>query len=224
MKFKQYINEVKIVDILNNSIHTNCKQYLSVINGLPPIYRGMVRKRHSDQNWGIKYTKKYRRALGATKKNDIKKFNAWLEKNNHNRRDQFIVMGTFDIERARLFGATYMIFPIGDISYSWMDAYDFNIDDIETGWRYEAPGKFITYDPTYRKLFYNYVTTDMTFDTDPKLKMDKPIIEYFHTDEGLRTAYKEGYEIWINCGKYYFVIDNRLFEWDKQKQMFNLQP
>ena len=41
--------------------------------------------------------------------------------------------------------------------------------------------------------------------TDVDFKDYQTFHEYFHTDEGFDKAYKNGYEMWINCKEYYYI-------------------
>lgn len=198
MRFKNFINEVNLEseDQLNEYIHKNCKKYLKMISDFDePFYRGIYQNR---DKFGIRTVRKNRKPKG-TDPHAFKKFNKWLESNRHNRRDQSISVIS-DFNATGLFGLLNFVFPIGNFSYSWVDAKDINDDDGRTGWSQFGVESF--FDPD----FYEYII------------MNKPFEKYFHTDTGIKVAYENGYEVWINCKNYVFAkIDH--FDWDEKDQI-----
>jgi len=199
MKFYDYLNERNnITDIkkINMLIQRNCKQYLNTIKGLPaPFARAADEHLYFDQ----KIVRKDREPKG-TDPEIFKKFNMWLQKNGHNRRDKsFSAINPKYINN--LFGGNeYYVFPIGRFNYTWIDAYDINMEDEKTGW--------------------SMWTLDVEFGDKDSIIIDlkKPFKDYFHTDKGIKTAYKKGYETWINC-KYYYRINMFYYEWDSKDQV-----
>jgi len=111
-----------------------------------------------------------------------------LQKNGHNRRDNSAIAAYVE---PRIFGRPYYIFPMGKFSYSWIEAEDVNIDDWRTGWGRSTTNYYVFWNDEMK----NGVTT----------RLKKPFKDYFHTDEGIETAAKKGYEVWFNCKRYMFI-------------------
>ena len=90
MNLRQYLNE-KIIPLskginLNDYISQNCKPYLKLIKNKEPLKRGMSTY-HTVI--GIKTVRQDREPSGMYKEL-AKKFNIWLEKHNHLKRDNVI--------------------------------------------------------------------------------------------------------------------------------------
>ena len=148
-----------------------------------------------------KEVRKNRKPRGMDKLT-FKKFNTWLLKNGHNKRDESFSVGNPTKVNMSIFGPLYYVFPIGKFSYSWAETQDINKYDTRTGW--------------------GSLTVDSFFDPivdDYHSELEKPFEEYFYTDTGIKKAYDNGYELWINCKKYYyFKIDPELIYWNKKNQ------
>lgn len=188
MKFYNWLNEETNVDEINKAIQKDCQPYLRLIK---QINNNIFTRSMEDTraNFGKKKVRKNRKPQGM--KSDIfKKFNKWLQKNGHNRRDKSVSVSA---ESSELFGARQLFFPIGKFSYSWISAKDVNVSDKVTGW-------------------YN-VAVDDYFLNPELLDLDKSFAKYFHTDEGISTAYKNNFEVWFNCDAYYYV-ETIFHEWD----------
>ncbi len=212
MKFKQYLTENKS-KLINSLIQENCKPYLKLIKGKTPLYRGMDYKNNiwGDILTGQKKVRTDRKPRSHTPLKYFKIINTWLEKNGHNRRDNTVICIN-DKTRLAMFGAPYKIFPLGKISYTWVDSHDFNITDNSSGWQ---SGMF-----NYLPYIKAGKEAEDRFNKDYKLKMSKPVIQYFHTDDNFDKGYNKKYEFWIKCKSYYYVSDLTGTKWDKNKQIF----
>ncbi len=197
MRLQQYINESyeyrsDDIDIINNYISKNCKPYLNLIKGKNPLYRGM-----DSQTFGVKKVRQDRKNKGYLEKELFVKFNDLLQLNGHNRRDN-VVICTSNMNWASSFGMdVYMIFPIGNISYSWVESKDFNKNDTSTSWDYRYPRLLVK---------------------DQQFNSKVPVMDFFHTDTGFNTAYDKGYEFWIKCKEYFYVMDDDSIVWDEKYQ------
>lgn len=196
MKFYNYLNESS--DDINKFIYDICKPYLNLIKRINNnVFTRSMETATSD--FGIKNVRKDRtpKGMGPVV---FKKFNRWLQDNNHNRRDKSVSVSA---ESHELFGDRFYFFPIGKFSYSWIESRDVNMEDNKTGWYAEAP----------RLYFENPETFDTTYGD----ALWKPFADYFHTDEGISTAYKNNFEVWFNCNSYYYVSANYYY-WDNKNK------
>lgn len=204
MKLKQYINEAPpateiFLDIedISDAISRECKPYLKLIKGKDPLYRGMSK---SNRELILKHTRKDRMPRGMSQ-SSADRLNSWLEKNGHCRRDES-VLATPVKKHTKVFGHSYMIFPIGKFKYTFIKAKDFNMDDKKTGW-------------------YKYA--DLMFFNNPGEEDDMlpmPFPKYFVSNKGWDEMYNKGYEVWIECDKYYAVLDTTQWVWDSKYQVF----
>lgn len=193
MKFYSYLNEANTEDI-NAAIQKDCQPYLRLIKKINNnvFLRGMDDRR---EEFGVKKVRKDREPKGMYPWVFIK-FNKWLQDNNHNRRDKSVSVNKHPDQ---LFGNRYYFFPIGRFSYSWVESLDINWPDSRTGW--------------YDDAVEVYLNDPDNFDTSYGDKMRKPFADYFHTDEGISTAYKNEFEVWFNCKNYYYVSED-YYRWD----------
>jgi len=204
MRLKRHIIEgVEEIDLnsINSLIHKNCKQYLKLLGHRKPLFRGMESQPHT----GIKDVRKDRYPYGMSKE-EADYLNAWLQKNGHARRDQS-VMCTSDSDHIDIFGEPYYIFPLDPITkYTWFWSQDMNMDG-DAGWQHNTLYAW--------KLTTNgeYIVSDAILD---KLKM--PFEDFFTTNKDFNYAYDHGYEMWIDCDKYYFVMAGGWSKWDAVKQ------
>ncbi len=214
MKFKQYLNENKLYDIkeLSHLIKTQCKPYLKLIKGKTPLYRGISDLIGDDYFYGNKKTRSDRRPLGTPQK-EFDYINLWLQINNHNTRNKSVVICTSNKKNTETFGNAYMIFPTGNISYTWIDSKDFNFSDSKTGWNFQFIYNFLS---TTNFQFTTFEDNISIEEYNKSVNMKKPFGEYFHTDKGFNIAYKNGYEFWIKCKSYYY-INSDVYKWDSKQ-------
>ena len=194
MRFKNYINE-NIDHFLNDMpiktqelLKKNCKKYLKLMKNTGPFYRGMFRNLKQGQII-TRQVRKDRLPMGMTEKL-FKRFNIWLSKNGHMRRDKSVCVIS-DESAAKEFGIPSYFFPIGNFSYTWIKAKDVNLDDYSTNWIQSNIDYFFDYDSDY----------ELEMNDEDK----KAFPKYFTTNKGIEIAYKNEYEIWFNCKEYYLV-------------------
>jgi hypothetical protein len=202
MRLKQHINETIDFDNINVLIHKNCKQYLKLIGHHKPLFRGM----ESEPYIGIKDVRKDRKPYGMSSE-EADYLNAWLQKNGHARRDQSVIC-TSDGDHVDIFGEPYYIFPLDHIAkYTWFHSPDMNMEG-DAGWDYNTIMAW--------KLTTNgeYIVNSNILD---RLKM--PFEDFFTTNKEFNYAYDHGYEMWIDCDKYYYVMAGGWCKWDVVKQM-----
>ncbi len=206
MRLKRHITEgVEELDLdnINTLIHKNCKQYLKLIGHRKPLFRGM----DGNPEVGIKDVRKDRQPFGMSNE-EADFLNAWLQKNGHARRDKS-VMCTSDGEHVDTFGEPYYIFPLDPITkYTWFWSQDMNVEG-DAGWNWDT--------------LYAWMKDQMgkasniQKSTLKKLKM--PFEDFFTTNKEFNYAYDHGYEMWIDCDKYYFVLAGGWSKWDTVKKM-----
>jgi len=225
MRLQQYIiDESRSVEIdnyyeLTKMIHKDCKPYLSLLGNKKPLYRGM----DEDIDVGVKSVRQDRTPLGMYKI-QANQLNKWLKKNGHVPRNK-AVFATSNKHNVDLFGNTFYIFPIGKFNYTFIKSKDINIEDIRTGWSddildimfpTEAGQNFFNI-PDFIKHSYKpsddcySLSADVIRIGDLKGRMsciENAFSKYFVTNKNFNEAYKEGYEIWFDCKKYYFANED----------------
>lgn len=195
MKFYNFLNESGVGSI-NKAIQRDCGTYLNFIKRINDhvFTRSMEPSTLKNKKFGTKDVRKNRIPKGMDPMTFIK-LNEWLQANGHNRRDKSVSAGA---KADVLFGERFYFFPIGKFSYSWLESADMNIEDAKTGWYPDAP-----------RLYFE----NPEFDTTYGDALKKPFADYFHTDEGISTAYKNNFEVWFNCSSYYYV-STEYYRWD----------
>jgi len=208
MRFIQHLNEsspqLEIPsNIFNDEIHKNCKQYLKLIKGLDPMARGM----YSYYEFGIKDVRKDRHPYGMSNKT-ANEFNKWLASQGHTRRD-ISVLCTSNTKSAELFGRINWIFPKDRIkSYTWVDTDDVNTYGAN-GWQPNTISAGLIQSEGGELSTYSQLAID---------ELSKPFPDFFHTNYLFRKAHAKGYEMWIDCDKYYYVSMS-YHKWNKNKQI-----
>jgi hypothetical protein len=206
MRLRRHINESEEFDLdnINSLIHKNCKQYLRLISGKTPLLRGMKSERLDDPFVGIKDVRKDRMPFGMSP-TEANFLNDWLQKNGHARRDKSVIC-TSDKEHIEVFGDSYMIFPLDPIKkYTWLHSQDMNLDG-DVGWEWSTLMSWMKNEKGE--------ATDIQKNTLSRLKM--PFSDFFTTNNEFKYAYDRGYEIWIDCDKYYYVGTKS--KWNTSKQ------
>ncbi len=184
------------VDEFNSLLQKNCKPYLQLIKSLKHPF---IREMTIDNKMGIKQVRQDRQPKG-TDRIVFRRFNDWLQKNGHNRRDNSAIAS---FVAPGIHGWAFYIFPMGKFNYTWIEAKDVNIAVDTTGWK-------------------QYATDNYNFDIDKyeggSERLKKSFKDYFTTDSGYDKAARNGYEIWFNCKQYLFVQVVSPYEWDKKTQ------
>ncbi|MCK5015584.1 MAG: hypothetical protein KAS32_00815 [Candidatus Peribacteraceae bacterium] len=196
MRLNDYIAEgtngtlIQDVDLFNELIQRDCKRYLNIIAGVgEPLFRGMG----NVGNLGVRDVRKDRRSRLMTSE-EVKFINTWLKANGHAQRSQSVFLSP-DLKHVKTFGSeTYMIFPAGKIKYTWIDAKDMNFSDWNTGWHPRAVLAYRDQKKGIEPEFAHELNS-----------LQKPFSKYFHTNINFTKAYRGGYEMWIECDKYYYA-------------------
>lgn len=198
MKLKQYIINEGYKTVSKDSEKTlkllkkDCSPYLSLLrsNNIMPFVKG-VRINVKKEGLLKKDTRVDRKSQGMSQ-HFADKFNKWLIDNNHVPRTSSVIC-TSDRQNAQEFGLLCYIFPIGKIEYTWAETKDINRNNAKTGWYSYAVEDYVRYTGS---------------EENRVLKMDKPFPDYFHTNKDIKTAYKNGYEVWFKCKSYYLMLVN----------------
>jgi hypothetical protein len=201
MKFYNYLNE-KDYDLekFNNIIQRDCKHYLNFTKGVYMFKRGM---QNENKDFGVKQVRQDRqpRAMNSW---EFKELNKWLEENNHVRRDKAMIAANLK-GSSSIFGSVYHVFPIGKFNYTWLWANDINLNDSNTNWK-----------ACYIREFLKFGKEKV-----PEFEV------YFHTNEGIKEAWKNEYETWFECKQYYFFSASK-FGWNSKEKglvkLWNFKP
>ena len=141
MRLLSYLNESPKLtkDKILAKIFDNCKPYLNLIgvkkledmyNSMPVFYRG-------DQTFNSDFKEMHvnpNRFPRGTIDSMFPIINKWLAANGHVTRDKCVIASS-DLFHAEDFGNPGVIFPIGNIKYSFVKSVDFNDNDYEiSGW------------------------------------------------------------------------------------------
>ncbi len=201
MRFINYLNEkITDPDEINYLIQKDCKYYLNLTKG-NIFTRGMT----VSNFFGKKEVRQDRIPKGMNQ-DTADNFNEWLKKNGHLMRHNAVIAispkDPSSISMYTKFGKNHWIFPIGKFSYTWIEAKDVNITDVRTKWN----------DMIIDHLF----NPEIDFEVD--VILPKPFEQYFHTNKGIKIAYRNQYEIWFNCKEYYYVKIDK-FWWDGKQLM-----
>lgn len=185
---KKYIGDEEIETLIT----TNCKQYLRLLSGKEPFYRGMS----ESNNFGIKNVRKDRVPRGMSPQ-EADFLNKWLQSHGHARRDQS-VMCTTNIDNLELFGREFLIFPIDPIKkYTWFQSPDMNLDG-DFGWTFRTITSWFN-----KKSRKPGGLSDYDIETLEKLEM--PFDLFFVTNKRIEVPHNNGYEVWFDCNKYYYL-------------------
>ena len=236
MRLIHYINEnvekIKEIDDPDDAIKIlkkKCSKYIKETKG-NWFVRGLKKTYIDEYSLNYKTIRKKRRPLGMNLK-IFKKFNSWLEKNGHVRRDQSI-SATSDIKHAKFFipfitGSLIVPFIEGNYDYTWVKTKDINQHDFENKWYGSIVRDYVNIDKkdlssmdiTYILQFLGYEKHELSYKDNMIAKkwLKENFPKYFTTNKGMQTAYKNKYEIWFNAKGYYFVnYDGELHKYLKE--------
>jgi len=230
MRLTRYLieSDFSAEDVFDD-IKKKCKPYLRLLKGKEPLYRGLhdisdakatqvedeedvlINRTDVGLGYGIKKVRKNRKPKGTPDK-DFRLLNKWLDGNQHARRDKSISTTT-DKLHVQLFGNNSWVFPIGKFDYSWVKSPDMNHTNKNTGyfvssWDLSDPEKQATISE-FLRAYYSGTLDVRTKQADLK--------HFVTTNKGFDEAYRKGYEIWIDCKEYYYVLvrnkDGFKYEW-----------
>lgn len=172
-------------------IKKDCKYYLNLTKNTGPFNRAVDEDSQPDELIK-KSVRQNRRSLGMNQR-AFKKFNDWLGKNDHVRRDKSVSASSAGPSLA-IFGNLYYFFPIGKFNYTWVKTGDINRSNPKTGWVKDEVDLYFFKESEYGKRG----------EKRSELKMKK-FPTYFTTNKGIKIAHKNKYEIWFDCKEYYLV-------------------
>lgn len=225
MRLNRFLTEERTLyetDDLFNDIKKKCKPYLGLLKGKEPLFRGLhdlagTRTTTTDIGFGIKKVHKNRKPKGTPEK-EFKLLNKWLEGNEHCRRDKSISV-TADEITADFFGHNSWVFPIGKFDYSWVKSPDMNHANKNTGY---FVNKWSLTDPEKQATISEFLFAYYSGTLDVRTKQAN-LSHFITTNKGFDEAYRKGYEIWIDCKEYYYVlVKSRAgppFKWKELKNM-----
>lgn len=207
------IDEVTPQEI-SSFIQNSCSQYLRVIKGITPFYRGMSRESTGDRPAGIMSVRKDRRSRGMDQET-ADYINNMLMNNGHARRDRSVITSP-DYQHARGFGGlTFMVFPLNKLKkYTWVETKDMNMSDDRTGWTLDTPEAWYSEEAIPDDLKFTFEPEDNQIVLD---KLYKDFEDYFHTNGNIKTAHNKGFETWWECREFLY-LDIDYYDWDKNKQ------
>jgi len=236
MRLNKYLieaNEKMSAEDVFNDIKIKCKSYLTLLNGKEPLFRGIhdtgdakVTFEKQDEpgeftnrsavtatgmGYGIKKVRKDRIPKG-TNKTDFKLVNKWLEGNGHSRRDKSISTTTSEFHSS-VFGKSSWIFPIGKFKYTWVKSPDFNHSNMAFGYQtadWDSDSATIW---EFVRAYYQGTLDSRTEKAN--------LAKFVTSNKGFDEAYRKGYEIWIECNQYYYILqknkDGFKYEWKHLK-------
>jgi hypothetical protein len=214
MRFRGWISEgIDYDDVgidINELIHKHCKKYLGWISGMTPMIKGMYSG--GAGSIGKKSVRKDRIPSGMTEL-EADYLNDWLQKNGHARRDQSVIC-TSSEDHSRQFGHPHYIFPIDPVSkYTWINTKDMNITG-DLGW------KNYTIEAWVSSQVNGW---DELSDIDKRTleSLQIPFEDFFTTNNGFSICHRKGYEMWIDCNEYYYVLVD-ICNWDKNTKTLEI--
>ena len=201
MRLIHYINEGlgEIIELSPKEqtilIKKDCKHYLNLTKSTGPFNRA-VGEIITTTEIIKKKVRLDRTSLGMNQ-GVFDKFNKWLQKNGHIRRDK-AVSASSSGPSLQKFGNVGYFFPIGKFNYTWVKTKDINMDDIKGGWRQnEVDLFFFNQEIEYKhQIPTNKEFIELSIKNFPK---------FFTTNKGIETAHKNKFEIWFDCKEYYIV-------------------
>lgn len=218
MRLRQYINEAKnimyksqvtpiispIPEDFYRDIKKDCKEYLNLVNRYnAKFYRGMC----DTHDFGRKSIRKDRLPHGMSKEKS-ENLNKFLISNGHADRSKSL-LATSNKKYSMNFGRPFIIYPVGEFKYTWINKKDINIhedwDDLEIF----ALNMVSLNKPFYDEEFLWWLERKFNVkNIEEKDRFEKKlgsiIKGMFTTNKGIEIAFKNAYEIWFECNNYYY--------------------
>lgn len=177
-----------VPDIVVKQIKHFCKDYLKLLKGRMPLWRGM----YIESKIGNKPVRTNRRPMGTA--DDAYKFvNKWLGKKGWPRRDKS-VMCTTNKSWTDSFGNPRMIFPVEMKGYAWIESTDFN--DMSFSGRAVSKGG--------TPKSWDSGTLEWMIEHSPD-RANKYLEDFVHGNKNFDIAYNRQYEMWFECKRYYYL-------------------
>jgi hypothetical protein len=198
-------------------VKRDCKPYLSIVKKLPhpflramrPPHMGLPKKVGPDDV--DDFLEKYKgteigsgiglmavrqdRTPRLTPKKAFENTNDWLQSKGGARRDKSAIAISKMSVIHKTFGDPHWIFPVGKFKYSFVMSQDFNITD-----GFWDPREFFEWMDDYEDRWSH----------DPEVKeywdeKDEKFSAFFYHNTHAEKAFREEWEIWFQCPKYYFI-------------------
>lgn len=204
----------------------DCAKYIKEGFGRKPFYRGTPSDKDTRNSDAIlKDVRKDRRPMG-TKPKVFSKVNKWLGENGYARRDRSVSVSS-SRKASKIFGSydVFKFFPVGNYKTTFIRSSDFNITDPTTGWDVDFV-EYIWDGDRYRDMIREGSVVDIyipeivgnklgieggdyrTIETVDEYDNIMKILTKEYLGDNAKEAYKEAYEIWFECDKYYMISES----------------
>lgn len=200
MRLTQYITEdrevkVENMDELVKLIKKDCKNYLKLLKGRVPLFRGM--DVIQDYAVGLKRQRKNRKPRLMPKRSLVF-IDEYLDKRLLASRKESMI-ATTDESRMQSFGnKRCFVFPKGIFQFAMVRSSDMNFTSIKTGW---------TPNDIHRYIFEYYKSTDKYEREELRIKIYEILDSTIdgNSQKAFNEAYRQQYEMWFDCDEYYYV-------------------
>jgi hypothetical protein len=222
MKFKKYLLENKVTtskSLISNEMREKilkeCGPYLKLVRDSRRfIYRGLssllpIPGRDIEYEGIISVRQNRKSAMDAK---TAKELNDWLEKHGHIRRDNAMI-GISSYHSADFFGTPCWVFPIGNFNFTFAKTRDLNMNH-NNGWRENTIEDYFRYKKSMDK--HGWDSMD-----DKEAERTIELFENaFTTNKDFKRAANNGFEIWFDCKKYFYVKAEKGVEEKLYKELF----
>ena len=202
MRLTRYINEgikevhVWEMDQLVDLIKKDCSQYLKLLKGRKPLFRGI-----QNDHWyhvGIKKVRQNRRPR-LMNKDVVKYVDKYLTKRGLPLRTKSMICTSSEYAIEKFGGQRCFVYPIGKFKFAMVKSDDMNYTNIKTSW---SP---INLEHNIDNYYTYYIGTEDG--DDIKKDIDKMLNDNIdgNNQKAFDEAYKNEYEMWFDCKKYYYV-------------------
>ena len=226
MRLQNYIteyNDKKITDDWEKVIKIlkkECSQYLKESKG-EWFLRGIDSRVIGTNELGYAEIRKNRKSKGTPDKS-FKKFNKWLQKNGHVRRDQAISATSDDTHIFLGAGNTStVIFPVNGYKYTFVKAKDINGDYDYNDWYSTIVEDYFGHDSLFGfglgpehlrwkrdDMMANGVDprqVNNDYNKEVRRWLDKEFPKFFISNKKMGMAWGNQWEIWFSGKGYYYV-------------------
>ncbi len=200
-------------EMWNDYILNDCKPYLRLMkkSGMDePLFRGIDRQGGIMDNEIHMYSVRKNRRPKGMNISRYKKFNEWLERNGHVRRDKAVITTPLK-SLAQEHAVARHIWPMGKFRYTFiLGATDINVPTEITLKHHE---KVSDYHP-------NMIETIEAMGSRMMTDLDKKYLEWLEKNtysNNFRLGVRSGSEIWIQCEEYYITS---IAAWDGLKEFY----
>lgn len=227
MRLLKFLQEATFTNIeLKHLLNNECSNFLRILPKGKCLWRGEDRSLLNGN-----CTKIFTRS-SRDKTTCYNLINDWLVKNGYCSRTKDVMFCTSNFNWAGVFGERRVVFPAGNIKFTYVKSEDFNKnnqgyfpellnwcvrDEIyklaDTDWRFtDTDGNVVPLDelqkPSKLKIlvpFHNGMVRKISRTVEEYFNAEKKVKSYFVNNTNLEEAIKSKYEIWFNCSYYYSV-------------------